>query len=147
MAQVAAPPHVVFPRLIAHDPARFYPKAGVLPGVVAVRDQTGTWDAPGLTRTLDLSDGGSVMESLRVAELPLFAYDLSAFTGVFGALVAGARSEWRVEPHGSGSTIEWTYTFAAKRGWGFIVAAIVRFLWAPYMRSVLPAIAASTLKP
>jgi hypothetical protein len=116
----------------------------VLPGVVTVRDQTGGWDAVGQTRTLVLTDGATVKETLRVATEPVVAYDLSHFTGFFGTLVAGGRSEWRVDERPGGSGIEWTYTFTAKRGRGVIVAAIMRLAWARYMRSVLPAIAAST---
>lgn len=143
-ASVAAPPDVVFPRLRAHDPTRYYPRSGVLPAVVEVRDQTGPWDAPGRTRTLVLSDGGTLVETLVSTELPLFSYDLSRFTGLFGRLVAGGHSEWRVTAAGEGSTIEWTYSFTSLPGRGLLVAAIVRLAWAPYMRTVLPAIAAST---
>ncbi len=119
----------------------------MLPGVVAVRDQTGAWDAVGQTRTLVLTDGGTVKETLMVVALPSFAYDLSTFTGFFGHLVAGGRSEWRVDAHGDGTSIEWTYAFTAKPGWALVVAAILRLAWAPYMRRVLPAIAASTAAP
>jgi hypothetical protein len=140
-------PQVVFPRLLAHDPARFYPKSGVLPGVVGVGDQTGAWDAVGQTRTLALSDGGTVKETLTVVAPPEFAYDLSTFTGFFGHLVASGRSQWRVDPHGEGSTITWTYSFTAKPGWALVVATILRLAWAPYMRRVLPAIAASAVPP
>lgn len=135
---------MVFPRLLAHNPTRFYPKSGVLPGVAEVRDQTGAWVAAGQTRTLVLTDGGTVKETLTAAAEPLFAYDLSTFTGFFGMLVAAGRSEWRVTPSRTGSSIVWTYTFTAKPGRGFIVATIMRLAWAPYMRKVLPAIAAST---
>lgn len=141
-AHVAAPPDVVFPRLRDHDPARFYPRWGVLPAVTEVRDQSGPWDTPGRTRTLVLSDGGTVVETLTSAAAPLFAYDLSRFTGLFGRLVAAARSEWRVTPDGGGSSIAWTYSFTGLPGRGTIVAAIVRLAWAPYMRRVLPRIAA-----
>lgn len=146
-AYVAAPPHLVFPRLTQHDATRFYPKSGVLPAVVEVRDQTGGWDAAGQTRTLALSDGGTVQETLRVVTEPSFAYDLTKFTGVFGALVEGARSEWRVVPDGAGSSISWTYAFTSKPGRGLVLAAIVKLAWAPYMRKVLPPIAASTAVP
>lgn len=113
----------------------------MLPGVVEVRDLSGDWDAVGQVRTLVLSDGGTVKETLRSVAPPLFAYDLSAFTGFFGRLVASGRSEWRVDAHPEGSIIDWTYTFTAKPGWGVAVAAIMRLAWAPYMRRVLPAIA------
>lgn len=143
-AYVAAPPHVVFSRLTQHDATKFYPGSAVLPAVIEVRDQTGGWDAAGQTRTLVLSDGGTLTETLRVVTEPLFAYDLSHVTGLFGALVAGARSEWQVVAAGEGSTIAWTYAFTARPGRGLLVAAFVRFAWARYMRSVLPPIAAST---
>lgn len=134
----------VFPRLTQHDPTKFYPRSGVLPAVVEVRDQTGGWDAPGQTRTLVLSDGGTVVETLRSVTAPLLSYDLTRFTGLFSALVAGAHAEWTVTKRGTGSAIAWTYTFTALPGRGFLVAAIVRLAWGPYMRRVLPAIAAST---
>ncbi len=146
-ARVAATPDVVFPRLRAHDPARFYPRWGVLPAVVEVRHQTGPWDAAGRTRTLVLSDGGTLVETLVSAEEPLFAYELSAFTGLFGRLVAGGRSEWRVVREGAGSSIAWTYAFTPLPGRGAIVAAIVRLAWGPYMRRVLPRIAGWTAGP
>ena len=143
-AHVAAPPSDVFPRLTQHDATRFYPKSGVLPAVVEVRDQTGGWDAAGQTRTVVMSDGGTFTETLRVVTEPVFAYDLTEFTGFFGVLVARAPSEWRVTADGDGSTIDWTYAFTAKPGRGLLVAAIVRLAWAGYMRTVLPPIAAST---
>jgi hypothetical protein len=138
----------VFPRLTQHDPSKFYPKYGVLPAVVAVRDQTGGWDAAGQTRTLVLSDGGTLLETLRSAHAPVFAYDLTHFTGLFGLLVANAHSEWMVvadDDDGERSTITWTYSFTSRPGRGFVIAAIVRLAWAPYMRRVLPPIAAWTV--
>jgi hypothetical protein len=94
-----------------------------------------------------MSDGSSFTETLRVVTEPLFAYDLTEFTGFFGLLVDRARSEWRVVADGDGSSIAWTYAFTSKSGRGLPVAAIVRLAWAGYMRKVLPAIAASTASP
>ena len=135
----------MFPRLTQHDPTKFYPRSGILPAVVEVRDQTGGWEAAGETRTIVLSDGATLVETLRSAEAPLFSYDLTRFTGLFGTLVAHAHSEWTVTEHGDGSMIAWTYSFTSRPGRGFIIAAIVRLAWGPYMRRVLPAIAASTV--
>jgi hypothetical protein len=141
---VGAAPDTVFHRLTQHDPARFYPRWGILPAVVGVRDQTGAWDAVGQTRVLVLSDGSTVRETLTVVEEPRFAYDHTDFTGVIGRIVAGGHSEWRVTAAGAGAAIEWTYAFAPKPGWSVAVAALVRLAWGPYMRRVLPAIAAFT---
>ncbi len=143
-AWVDAPTPRVFARLLAHDPVRFYPRSGILPAVTAVRDASGSWDAPGRTRRLEQSNGGTVVETIRIAEAPRFAYDLSDFTGVFAVLVAGAHAEWRVSTTDAGTTIDWTYSFTARPGRGPVVAAIVRLAWAGYMRRVLPAIAAWT---
>ena len=124
------------------DPSRFYPKYGPLPAVVGVRDQSGSWDTVGRHRTLMLSDGGHVIETITDAASPTyFAYELSDFQKLFGALVTGARAEWRFEREAGGTCIRWTYTFFGKPGRAWIVKLIVKLWWAPYMRRVLPPIA------
>ena len=124
------------------DPTRFYPKSGALPAVIEVRDQSGSWDTVARTRMLMLSDGGHVIETITDTDSPTyFAYELSDFQKLFGVLVTGARAEWRFEREAGGTSIRWTYTFFGKPGRGWIVAAIVKFLWGPYMGRVLPPIA------
>jgi len=123
------------------DPAVFYPKSGPLPAVIGVRDQSGTWDTVGRTRRVMLSDGGHVIETITDADSPgYFAYELSDFQKLFGALVTGARAEWRFERVAEGTRISWTYTFFGKPGRRWIVTLIVRLLWGPYMKRVLPPI-------
>ncbi|KQN41300.1 hypothetical protein ASE87_10395 [Frigoribacterium sp. Leaf44] len=120
-------------------PVGFYPRAGVIPAVVAVHDQSGPWDGAGQTRRLELSDGSSVVESLvRVEPDGVFVYELSEFTGLLGRLVTGGRADWsyRATPNGR-TRVDWTYSFFARPGRGAIVRGIVRFAWAPYMRRVL----------
>lgn len=124
------------------DPTRFYPKSGLLPAVVEVRNQTGSWDTVGRTRQLMLSDGGHVIETITDAASPTyFAYELSDFQKLFGVLVTGARAEWRFERVEGGTVIRWTYTFFGKPGRGWIVGLIVKLLWSDYMKKVLPPIA------
>jgi hypothetical protein len=124
-------------------PVGYYPKSGPLPAVIEVRDQTGAWDAAGQTRQLMLSDGGYVIEHLVQVDKPeLFVYELSDFQKLFGALVSGARAEWEFTEVPGGTRIRWTYTFHPKPRAGLIVGAIVRLLWGPYMRKVLPGIIA-----
>lgn len=145
VATVDAPPSRVFPRLLEHDPVWFYPRWLLLPGVVEVQEQSGRWETPGRTRRLVLSDGGTVVETIREVGAPaVFVYELSDFTGFFGLLVAAGRSEWRLTARDAGTAIHWTYAFTARRGRGALVRAIVRRAWGPYMRRVLPSIAAWT---
>ena len=68
-----------------------------------MRNQTGSWDTPGRTRTLDLSDGGSVVETITRSEPPQhFEYELTEFQKIFGALVSSALAEWTFESVGAG---------------------------------------------
>lgn len=142
--EVTAPmPDVAWAFVAHHDPTVYYPKFGPLPAVTAVEDQSGPWTIVGQTRRLELSDGGSVVETITDADSPtLFAYDLSDFQRLFGRLVTGARAEWRFERESDGTRIRWSYEFHPKRGRRWIVALIVRLWWARYMQRVLPRIAA-----
>ena len=141
VAMAAATPKEAYEISGPLDPTKFYPKSGPLPAVVEVRNQTGPWDTVGQTRMLRLSDGGHVIETITDTESPTyFAYELSDFQKLFGALVKGARAEWRFAREAEGTSIRWTYTFFGKPGRGWIVTLIVRLLWAPYMRKVLPPI-------
>jgi hypothetical protein len=122
------------------SPVRFYPAFGPLPAVTDVIGQPETWDAVGYTRTLQLSDGGSVVETITDATPEFFAYDLSEFQKILGRLVSGARAEWTFTPAGSGTNIHWSYVFFPLPGRAFLVRAIVRLFWARYMRRVLAVI-------
>ncbi|MGV8912377.1 MAG: SRPBCC family protein [Rhodoglobus sp.] len=124
------------------DPTQFYPRFGPLPAVIEVRNQSGHWSSVGRTRTLMLSDGGHVIETITDADSPaLFAYELSDFQKLFGTLVSGARAEWTFESSESGSIIRWRYTFFARPARGWVVWLVVRLWWGRYMRHVLPSIA------
>jgi hypothetical protein len=141
-AVIAATPRAAYDIGGPIDPTRHYPRFGPLPAVVGVIGQTGSWDTPGRTRTLLLSDGGSVVETITDADPPtFFAYELSDFRKLFGMLVKGARAEWRYDRTDAGTRIRWTYSFAARPGRAPVVTLIVRLFWAPYMRRVLPRIA------
>jgi hypothetical protein len=124
-------------------PVGFYPKSGLLPAVVEVRNQTGAWDAPGQTRQLMLSDGGWVIEhTMNVEPNAFFAYNLTDFQKLFGKLVEHARAEWTFTAVEGGTNIRWKYTFFPNKGAGPVLGAIVKLLWGPYMRRVLPGIVA-----
>lgn len=136
-----APLNLIWDVATMHTPVGLYPKVGLLPAVVEVRDQTGDWDRVGQTRQLMLSDGGSVIEhTANVDRLKFFAYNLTDFQKFFGVMVVGARAEWTFTTAPNGTLIRWRYTFHAKGGYGMPLAAIVKILWGPYMARVLPGI-------
>jgi hypothetical protein len=134
-----ARPDRTFAILTPSDPTRFYPKFGPIPAIVKVTDQTGAWDAVAQSRTLTLSDGGTLVERIKVVDPPRrFAYQLSDFTGFFGNLVAFADAEWDFDASVEGTRIRWTYTFHAQPQRGWLVRVIVKLYWARYMKRVLP---------
>jgi Polyketide cyclase / dehydrase and lipid transport len=125
-------------------PVGYYPKSGLLPAVIEVRDQTGSWDAPGQTRQLVLSDGGWVIEhTTDVDPSGFFAYNLTDFQKLFKRLVDHARAEWTFTEVDGGTNIHWSYTFFPRSaGARPVIALIVALLWGPYMKKVLPRIVA-----
>src|SRR5665213_2711302 len=89
-------------------PVGYYPRSGLLPAVLEVRDQTGKWDRPGQTRQLMLSDGGWVIEhTTNVEPYAFFAYNLTDFQKIFGKLVDHARAEWTFSEVPDGTAILW----------------------------------------
>ena len=142
-AIVPCHPVVAWEFVAGLDPTVYYPAYGPLPAVVGVRDQTGDWLSAGQERTLLLSDRGHVVERLTDTRSPnAFVYELNNFQRLFGRLVSGGRADWRFDRVGHATRIVWEYSFRPLGGRGWVVAAIVRLAWAPYMRRVIRRIAA-----
>lgn len=140
-ALVAATPVAAWDVVRLHDPAEYYSSFFVIPAVLAVESREGHWSRIGDRRTLRL-ERGSVDERLTVTDSPTcLAYELTAFTGLFGWIVDRADATWSFVRSADGTTIEWTYRFVARRGRGLVVGLLVATVWLRYMRRVLPAIA------
>lgn len=123
------------------DPARFYPRFGVIPATIGVKEQTGPWNVVGQSRMLELGDGGHVIETITDVQQPtFFAYELTDFQKVFKVLVDHARAEWTFTPVEGGTLVSWSYEFFPRARWGWLLNIIVARAWEPYMRSVLPEI-------
>ena len=138
-----ADPTRTFDTLTPSDPSHFYPKFLIIPATIGVENQTGAWDTVGQTRTLQLSDGSSVVETTKEVDRPgFFAYELTNFTKAFGSIVDHARAEWHFDAVEGGTRITWTYSFFGRPGRGWIIALIVKLAWAAYMRKVMPGLLA-----
>jgi hypothetical protein len=113
---------------------------GLLPAVVAVYGQTGDWDIPGHARTVHLSDGSTIYETITICNRPdLFSYKLSKFTGIFGFLVAEAISIWKFNRVNNELTeIVWEYSFYAKGIYTrLILKPILKLLFQRYMQQIV----------
>src|SRR5438874_502805 len=87
-----------FKHIVPIDLTSIFTGYGPLPAVTETRDQTGSWDAEGRTRTVVFSDGSSAQESLTGYEYPNhFTYRIRGFTGVLRFFTSEARGEWWFE--------------------------------------------------
>ncbi len=135
---VNAAPAKTFAAALALDPVRIVQPKGMIPGVASVAGQSGPWSMEGQTRTMTLTDKGSVEETLIEIEPLGYRYRIGNFTGPFRMLVREARARFYVQPRGEGSLLTWTYEFEPK---GAIAATILSFLvdsqWNAFMDATL----------
>lgn len=135
---INADPARVRAAALALDPAKFVEAKGLLPGVRAVAGATGPWSAPGEKRTLTLTDGSTLIETLVAIEPDGYRYRGSDYSGPFRLLVKEANARFAVAARGDGATLSWTYEFTPKGG---LSAAILSFLvdsqWNAFMDATL----------
>jgi hypothetical protein len=135
---VSADPAKVRAAALALDPVKIVQPKGLLPGVRSVAGVTAPWSAPGQTRTLTLTDGSTLAETLVAIEEDGYRYRGSDYSGPFRFLVKEANARFAVAPRGDGATLTWTYEFTPKGG---LAAAILSFLvdsqWNAFMDAAL----------
>ncbi len=135
---VNASPEKTRAAALALDPVALVRARGLIPGVKAVSGQTSAWTAPGQSRTLTLTDGATVRETLVALDSGGYRYRVDGFTGAFSHIVREANARFDVSPRGEGSTLTWTYEFQPKGG---LSAAILSFLvdsqWNAFMDAAL----------
>lgn len=135
-----APLELAFDVILPIDLPSVFHRVGPLPGVAAVRDQTGDWDAPGQTRTIVLGDGSTARERLTEVDRPDgFAYVVGPFSGPLRWLVDDAEGRWELwgdEADGT-TSIRWTYAFRPRGAAEPLVRRVVAPLWRRYARRAL----------
>lgn len=139
---IRAPREAVFDRVAPIDLAAVFRGYGPLPAVTGVSRQVGAWDAVGQTRTVHLSDGGSIRERLDVYDRPeAFAYDVTEITGPLRFVASASRGAWTFEEMPGGTRVVWRYAFVPRAAWARpLLAAALRPLWQRYMRAALVAV-------
>jgi hypothetical protein len=111
---------------------------GPIPPISEVRNQTGDWDAPGQTRTVMLTGGGSMREELTRADPPhAFGYILSDIKGPLSPLVSKVDGEWLFAPSGSGTTVTWRWTIHPRSRLAAPALPVFGRLWRGYARRAL----------
>jgi hypothetical protein len=114
----------------------FSRRYGVIAPITQVDGQDGRWGtAVGQTRTIRLSDGGTMLETLTLVDRPhRFGYTISNITGMMKPLVATAAGTWSFEPAGTGVRITWAWEVTPTARLGRAAMPLFRRLWAGYAR-------------
>jgi hypothetical protein len=86
-------------------------RSGPIPPVRECRGQVGSWGQAGQTRTIVLGDGGTIRETLVVADREAgdYRYRLSDLTGPMKALARAVDGRFHFEPAPGGATVTWTW--------------------------------------
>lgn len=125
--------------LTAPLPTIFSRRFAVISPIGTVSAQDGEWGAAvGQTRTIRLTDGGTMLETLTVLDRPhRFGYTISNITGMMKPLVAGARGTWVFDPAGTGVRITWTWDVTPKATLGRLAMPMFARLWSGYARQAM----------
>jgi hypothetical protein len=116
---------------------------GPIPPIKEVRDQTGEWDAPGQTRVVMLTGGGSMHEELTSLDPPhSFGYALTQIAGPLGLLVGRADGKWSFAASGSATRVTWRWNIHARSALTAPLLPVLGLLWKGYARKSLETLSA-----
>ncbi len=138
--EISAPQIVVFEHIVPIDLTSILTGYGLIPSVVATKNQTGAWDAAGQTRTVILSDGSTINELLTKYEHPsYFSYTASDFTGILRHFATSMNGEWWFATDSSSGVtyVKWRYTFNARSKITAPIVWTITKVFRGYMRKVL----------
>ena len=109
-----------------------------IPTIKSVHNPAGTWGTPGQVRTVHLSGGGSMRETLHEVRSPSrFAYHLDEITGPMQALVRSVDGAWEFERAGTGVRITWSWTLHPRGRLGALAMPAFERMWQGYARQAL----------
>jgi hypothetical protein len=123
-------------------PTIFSRRYGPIPPIKQVGEQTGAWDAPGQTRKVMLSGGGSMREELTRLDPPRsFSYTLTDIKGPLGPLVSCVEGEWLFARKGTETEVTWRWTIHPKFQLAAPLIPVFGRLWQGYARQALDELA------
>jgi hypothetical protein len=126
------------PVLLAPLPQIFGKRYWAIAPIVEVTGQEGEWGSSvGQSRTIKMSDGGNMLETLTVIDQPnAFGYDISNVKGVLKLLVAAASGTWAFAPDGGGTRITWSWELTPTKV-GRLAMPVFAKLWAGFAEQAM----------
>src|ERR1700712_2216006 len=111
---------------------------GPLPPISGVEGQDGSWGTVGQTRTIKLSDGGTMREELTEVDAPGgFGYRITEVTGAMRPLVASVEGRWSFDAVGTGVRITWQWTVHPASSVAELAMPLFGWLWKGYARQAM----------
>lgn len=111
---------------------------GPIPPIKAVSDQKGVWQQAGESRTILLTGGGTMRETLTAVDPPRsFTYTISGITGPMAPLIDHVEGAWIFTPKGTGTNVTWRWTLHRKSALTAPALAVFARLWRGYARQSL----------
>lgn len=111
---------------------------GPIPPIKAVRDQTGEWERAGQSRTIVLTGGGTMRETLTAVDSPKsFSYSITGITGPMSPLLDHVEGAWIFVPHGTGTRVTRRWTLHRKSTLSAPAIPVFAKLWRGYARQSL----------
>lgn len=112
-------------------------RAGLIPPITGCSGQDGPWGTVGQTRTIEMADGGRVLETLVVAERGTdYRYRISDIRGPMRPLVAGIDGRFAFEPAGAGSRVTWSWDMHPTNTVTRLMLPVMGLLWHRWARTM-----------
>ena len=111
---------------------------GPIPPIKGVREQSGDWQSAGESRTILLTGGGTMRETLTSVDPPRsFDYTITGITGPMAPLIDRVEGAWIFTPQGTGTNVTWRWTMHRKSALTAPALAVFARLWKGYARQSL----------
>jgi len=131
---VAVEPTEAFDRLIAARlPEVFARRYAAFPAVREVTDEPDEWGTVGQVRTIVLTDGSTLRETLTSVDRPTgYTYLLDDLQGTLRPFVRTVDGAWSVTPEGTGARIGWSWTLHPKAAPARLTLNVIARMWKGY---------------
>lgn len=129
-----------FEHIVPIDLPSIFTGYGPLPAVTDVQTPVAYWHTAGQKRTVYLSDGSSMQETLNECLHPdYFSYTVSGFSNVLGLLTTSAQGAWWFKSQSQDNThVRWQYAFTSRTIMAVpLLWCITQLLWGGYMNNAL----------